>query len=49
MSEYNKKMKSSRLKSTFLLTDEVSVPCVIIVVVIFFQIPIIVSFLAVLE
>lgn len=33
MSEYKKKKikKSSRLKSTFLLTDGVSVPCVIIV------------------
>lgn len=28
--------KSSRLKSTFLLTDGVSMPCVIIVVVVFF-------------
>ena len=42
--------KSSCLKSTFLLTDGVSMPCVIIVaVVFFFQILIIVSFLAVLE
>ena len=43
--------KSSRLKSTFLLTDGVSVPCVIIVFffVFCFQILIIVSFLAVLE
>ena len=53
MSEYKKKIKkSSRLKSTFLLTDGVSVPCVIIVFFFFvfcFQILIIVSFLAVLE
>ena len=42
--------KSSRLKSTFLLTDGVSVPCVIIFFFcFFFQILIIVSFLAVLE
>ena len=43
--------KSSRLKSTFLLTDGVSVPCVIIgfFCVFCFQILIIVSFLAVLE
>ena len=53
MSEYKKKKikKSSRLKSTFLLTDGVSVPCVIIgfFCVFCFQILIIVSFLAVLE
>ena len=52
MSEYKKKIKtSSLLKSTFLLTDGVSVPCYywFFCFVFCFQILVIVSFLAVLE